>query len=68
MALMGSALCFTICVIMPVSFYLKIFSKEGKEIGLWERVVDYGLVVVCTALGIVGTVFAVLPKEKIGIQ
>ena len=68
MALMGSALCFTICVIMPVSFYLKIFSKEGKEIGWLERVVDYGLVVVCTALGIVGTVFAVLPKEKIGIQ
>jgi len=68
MALMGSGLCFTICVIMPIAFYLKIFSTEGKEIGGLERAVDYGLVVVCTMLGIVGTVFAVLPKEKIGIQ
>ena len=68
MALMGSALCFTICVILPVSFYLKIFSTEGKEIGILERYVDYTLVVVCAGLGITGTVFAVLPKEKIGIQ
>jgi solute carrier family 32 (vesicular inhibitory amino acid transporter) len=68
MALMGSALCFTICVIMPVGFYLKIFSLEGKEIGKWERVMDYMLIVVCCILAVLGTVFAILPKDKIGIQ
>ena len=68
MALMGSALCFTICVIMPISFYLKIFSLEGKEIGRVERGICYVLIVVCAILGVVGTVFAVLPKEKIGIK
>ena len=68
MALMGSALCFTICVIMPVGFYLKIFSKEGKEISWMERMTDWALVVGCSILAVIGTVFAILPKEKIGIK
>ncbi|OCT54638.1 Vacuolar amino acid transporter [Cladophialophora carrionii] len=66
MALMGSALCFTICIILPVSFYLRIFSSEGKEISLMERIIDWGLLVVCGSLAVVGTVFAILPKDKIG--
>lgn len=68
MALMGSALCFSICVIMPVSFYLKIFSKEGKEIGRLERGVGYLVVGVSVVLAVLGTVFAVVPKERIGIK
>jgi solute carrier family 32 (vesicular inhibitory amino acid transporter) len=68
MALMGSALCFSICVILPVSFYLKIFSKEGNQIRLAERIMDWVIIVVCVVLGTVGTVFAILPKEKIGIK
>ena len=68
MALMGSALCFSICVIMPVTFYLKIFSNEGKEIGRVERMVDYTVLLISAVLGVVGTVFALLPKEKIGIK
>ncbi|EXJ79792.1 hypothetical protein A1O3_08077 [Capronia epimyces CBS 606.96] len=65
MALMGSAFCFTICIILPIAFYLKIFS-DGKEIGLVERVVDWFLVIICSVLAVLGTVFAILPKEKIG--
>jgi solute carrier family 32 (vesicular inhibitory amino acid transporter) len=65
MALMGSALCFTICVILPVAFYLKIF---GKEISLKERILDWVLLVVCSIMAVVGTVWAVLPKEKIGAK
>ncbi|RMZ81482.1 hypothetical protein DV738_g2214, partial [Chaetothyriales sp. CBS 135597] len=38
MALMGSALCFTICVILPVAFYLKIFSYDTNSISLTERI------------------------------
>lgn len=66
MGLMGSALCFTICVIMPVAFYLTIFSREGNEISKVERVVDWALIIVCAGLGTLGTVFAILPKDKIG--
>jgi solute carrier family 32 (vesicular inhibitory amino acid transporter) len=62
MALMGSTLCFTICIILPVAFYLKIF---GNEIPLKERVIDWILIVSCSIMAIVGTVWAFLPKEKI---
>ena len=65
MALMGSALCFTICIVLPCSFYLKIFWKEVK---LWEKIVNGALIVTCSALAIVGTVWAVLPKNKIGAE
>lgn len=67
MGLMGSGLCFTICVIMPVAFYLKIFSREGDEISAMERILGWVLIVICTILGIIGTVFALLPKEKLGL-
>ena len=65
MALMGSALCFTICVILPVAFYLKTFQNQ---ISLEERILDWGLVIVCSILAIVGTIFAAMPKSKLGIQ
>ena len=64
MALMGSCLCFTICVILPVSFYLKIF---GNEISPQERALDWILIIACTAMAAIGTVWAFLPKEKVGI-
>jgi vesicular inhibitory amino acid transporter len=65
MAFMGSSLCFTICVILPLLFYLKIF---GKEISMRERLLDYLLIAVCSVLAIVGTVFAFLPKSMIGAE
>ncbi|EXJ80396.1 hypothetical protein A1O1_08540 [Capronia coronata CBS 617.96] len=68
MALMGSAFCFTICIILPVSFYLKIFSSEDKQISLMERILDWTLVVISSVLAVIGTVFAILPKEKIGLS
>jgi solute carrier family 32 (vesicular inhibitory amino acid transporter) len=67
MSLMGSALCITICVILPISFYLRIFSSEGKEIGRGERILDWVLLIVSGALAILGTIFAVMPKDKIGV-
>jgi solute carrier family 32 (vesicular inhibitory amino acid transporter) len=63
MAFMGSALCFTVCVVLPCVFHLKIF---GKKIGPAERMFNYFLIVVCSSLAVVGTVFAFLPKSKIG--
>ncbi|KAI9802856.1 MAG: hypothetical protein M1833_001455 [Piccolia ochrophora] len=63
MALMGSALCFTICVILPVAFYLKVF---GKELSLKERIVDYILIAICSIMALLGTIWAFLPREMIG--
>ena len=63
MAFMGSAMCFTICVILPVSFYLKIF---GKEIEVRERIWCWFLITVCSIMAVTGTVFAFLPKSLIG--
>jgi len=65
MAFMGSTLCFTICVILPLLFYLKIF---GKEISMRERLLDYFLITVCSILAVMGTVFAFLPKSMIGAE
>ena len=65
MAFMGSTLCFTICVILPLMFYLKIF---GKEVSMQERMLDYVLIVVCSVLAVVGTVWAFLPKRMIGAE
>lgn len=65
MALMGSAFCFTICIILPVGFYLKLF---GKEISLAERILDWFLIVICSIMAIVGTAWAFIPKNLIGAE
>ena len=65
MAFMGSALCFSICVILPLLFYLKLF---GDKIGKLEKSFDYLLIVVFSILAIVGTIFAFLPKSLIGAE
>lgn len=65
MALIGSSLCITICIIFPIVFYLKIF---GKEISLRERIMDWALLAVSSIMGIVGTIWAFLPKDKIGLS
>ncbi|KAI9746466.1 MAG: hypothetical protein M1818_000179 [Claussenomyces sp. TS43310] len=65
MAFMGSGLCFAICVILPCMFHLRIF---GKEIGVKEKLLNYFLIVICSILAIVGTVFAFLPKSLIGAE
>ncbi|KAL4883105.1 transmembrane amino acid transporter protein-domain-containing protein [Aspergillus karnatakaensis] len=62
MALMGSALCFTICIILPLAFYLKIF---GKEISPKERLLSWSLLVASSVLAVIGTVWAFLPQEMI---
>ena len=59
---MGSAFCFTICVILPLSFYLKLF---GEEISMKERTFDWFLIITCTVMALIGTVWAFLPKDMI---
>jgi vesicular inhibitory amino acid transporter len=65
MALLGAVCCFTICLIMPLSFHLKLF---GKEISRTEWWIDWVLIVVCTVMAVVATVFACLPKKMLGAE
>ncbi|KAK4152831.1 amino acid transporter [Chaetomidium leptoderma] len=65
MAFMGSALCFTICVTLPLAFYLKLF---GHEISARERVFAFSVMTVSFCLSAVGTVWAFLPKSLIGAE
>jgi vesicular inhibitory amino acid transporter len=65
MAFMGSGLVFLISIILPCMFHLRIF---GKEIKTQERLLNYFLIVVCSIMASIGTVFALLPKSMIGAE
>lgn len=61
-ALVGCTLCITICILGPVSFYFKIF---GDRVSRAERLFGYFLLVLFSALAIVGTYWCFLPPETI---
>lgn len=63
MTLLGSVACFSICIILPLAFHLKLF---GKELGYGEKMLNWVLIVVSTIMAVISTVFACLPKELIG--
>ncbi|KAF2474398.1 vacuolar amino acid transporter-like protein 1 [Lindgomyces ingoldianus] len=63
MTLLGSVACFTICLILPLAFHLKLF---GKELGSGEWWMNWGMIVACSIMAVVSTVFAFFPKEMIG--
>lgn len=63
MTLLGAVCCFTICLIMPLSFHLKLFGKEISSAEWW---MNWVLIVVCTIMAVVSTVFACLPKKMLG--
>lgn len=60
MALMGSAMAFSICVVLPLAFHLKMF---GKELKMKEKVLNWFLIVVCSIMAVIGTVWVFLPKQ-----
>ena len=62
MGMMGSVACFTICIILPLGFHLKLFGRELSKRRWWGEIGLMGLSVV---LAIVGTVGACLPKDLI---
>ncbi|KAI4286684.1 MAG: hypothetical protein L6R35_004063 [Caloplaca aegaea] len=63
MSLMGSVFCFTICIILPLAFYLKIFDME---ISKREKAFDWFMIMISALLGIVGTVWVFLPASMTG--
>ena len=60
MAFMGSAMAFSICIVLPLAFHLKLF---GKELNVRERVLNWILMVVCAIMAVIGTVWVFLPKQ-----
>ncbi|KAI7357428.1 vacuolar amino acid transporter-like protein 1 [Hortaea werneckii] len=64
-AIMGAAFCFLICVILPVTFHLKMY---GKEISRREVLCNWALILGSAVLGIAGTVWEFLPKDWIGLE
>ncbi|CAK7232111.1 hypothetical protein SBRCBS47491_008155 [Sporothrix bragantina] len=65
MAFMGSALCFTICVTLPILFHLKLFSHE---ISKRDKIFQYSVLVLSIILSVIGTVWSFLPKTLIGVE
>ncbi|KAK4622958.1 Vacuolar amino acid transporter 1 [Fulvia fulva] len=65
MSLLGAVACFTICLILPCAFHLKLF---GKELSYRQKVVDWSLIVVSSVLAIVSTGFNFVPKEVLGMD
>lgn len=63
MSLLGAVACFTICLILPCAFHLKLF---GKELTRTQKMVDWGLIVVSSILALVSTAFNFVPKDKLG--
>lgn len=63
-AFLGAALCTLISIILPISFYLKLFWKDTT---FREQVLLWSLLVLFSILGLVGTVWTFLPKDLIGI-
>lgn len=64
MSLLGAVACFTICLILPCAFHLKLF---GKELSRRQKTLDWTIIIVSTVLAIVSTAFNFVPKEKLGI-
>jgi vesicular inhibitory amino acid transporter len=60
MTLLGAVCCFSICIILPVAFHLRLF---GKELGYTEKVANWVLLIASCIMGLVSTVFACLPRE-----
>jgi solute carrier family 32 (vesicular inhibitory amino acid transporter) len=63
MTLMGSVACFTICVILPLAFHLKLFGKELSKKEYWG---NWALMGLSAIMAIASTVCGVLPKEMLG--
>lgn len=62
MTLLGAVACFSICLILPLAFHLKLF---GKELGALERWGNWALMIFSAVCAIVSTIFACLPKEML---
>jgi len=64
MTLLGSVAGFTVCIILPIAFHLKLF---WKELGSKEKLLNWVIMIISIVMAIVSTVFACLPNELLGV-
>lgn len=64
MSLLGAIACFTICLILPCAFHLKLF---GNELSYGQKVLDWSIIVVSSILALISTAFNFVPKSSLGI-
>lgn len=57
---MGSAMAFSICIVLPLAFNLKLFRHQLSRI---EQILNSILIVVCSVMAVVGTVWVFLPRK-----
>ncbi|KAK2594442.1 hypothetical protein QQS21_007846 [Conoideocrella luteorostrata] len=62
-AFLGAALCSLISVILPICFYLKLYSKDITK---RERSISWILLIMFSIFGIVGTIWTLLPRHLVG--
>lgn len=63
-ALLGCAFGFLICVIVPITFHMKIFYGQMSRS---QIVLDCLYIFISAVLGIVGTVWEFLPRSWMGL-
>lgn len=62
-AFLGAALCTLISIILPISFYLKLY---WQEISQTEKAISWSLIVLFSVFGLIGTIWTFLPKDLVG--
>ena len=60
MGLLGSAMAFSICIILPLAFHLKLYSDS---IGIKEKALNWFLIVISSIMAIIGTAWVFLPTH-----
>jgi vesicular inhibitory amino acid transporter len=64
-AFLGAALCTLISVVLPISFYLKLF---WRDVSAGDKIILFTLLVLFAMFGTVGTIWTFLPKPLIGLE
>jgi len=62
-AFLGAALTSLISIILPISFYLKLYHKDITK---RESAISWFLLVLFSILGLVGTIWTFLPRHLVG--
>jgi vesicular inhibitory amino acid transporter len=60
MTLLGAVCCFSICIVLPVAFHLRLF---GPELSYLEKTANWVLLVISSIMALISTVFACLPRD-----
>lgn len=62
-AILGGLFGYLICIIVPITFHLKMFRGQMSR---RQLIIDWMVILISLVLGVVGTVWEFLPREWIG--